>query len=523
MLVPRQGIRALLAGCAAAVVAAGLPVRGVWAAPPRPERAQAAQLAPAGWRIAAREGLAPGLTHQRLEREGTDPQVANIARLAPGGPLALRAVLSNERLAGGSPSLERTSSMCARWSCLLAVNADFALPGRDTPVGGLVAAGELVRSPNPSHHQVSVRRDGTLTTGRMGWHGVVVGSDLQSLDLTGVNVDRGRNALVLYTPRYGPNTAANRHGVELVAQVVEPSGPILLGRTTRLRVLGLRAGKPGALLRRGQVVLSGHGRAAQQLRDLWGRIERGEAERALLTRLDTDEEVVQSVGGTPVLVRNGKRWVRDDGSTFVNRRHPRTLIGWAADGTVLLVTVDGRQPGRSGGLTLAEAADLMISLGAREALNLDGGGSTTFVTRGRVRNRPSDRLVAAAGAAKIVHVPGVGEQVAGFVERPVVSGLVVVPRPRALLHAEPAPVLVDVPVPEGAPPQASPATDPGSNPLDALPHLVLAVPQESGGLAVPAGVAAVLLLAATAAGGAVGRRRVVYVPARAPTIGDRAS
>ena len=63
-----------------------------------------------------------------------------------------------------------------------------------------------------------------------------------------------------------------------------------------------------------------------------------------------------------------------------------------ADGTLLLVTVDGRLPGWSVGMTLAQSARLMRSLGARDALNLDGGGSSTMVVRGEVVNRPADGL-----------------------------------------------------------------------------------------------------------------------------------
>ena len=56
-------------------------------------------------------------------------------------------------------------------------------------------------------------------------------------------------------------------------------------------------------------------------------------------------------------------------------RNPRTLAGVRADGRILLVTVDGRRRGWSAGVSLAEAARVMRSLGARDALNLDGGGS----------------------------------------------------------------------------------------------------------------------------------------------------
>jgi exopolysaccharide biosynthesis protein len=71
-------------------------------------------------------------------------------------------------------------------------------------------------------------------------------------------------------------------------------------------------------------------------------------------------------------------------------------VGVAGDGRrLLLVTVDGRQPGYSAGMTLRELAALLRSLGARDALNLDGGGSTTFVVapgggEPRIANQPSD-------------------------------------------------------------------------------------------------------------------------------------
>ncbi len=70
-------------------------------------------------------------------------------------------------------------------------------------------------------------------------------------------------------------------------------------------------------------------------------------------------------------------------------RHPRTAAGVSADGrTLILLVVDGRQPTHSIGVTLPELADLMIGLGAHDALNLDGGGSSTFIYR-----RPDGTLV----------------------------------------------------------------------------------------------------------------------------------
>jgi hypothetical protein len=79
--------------------------------------------------------------------------------------------------------------------------------------------------------------------------------------------------------------------------------------------------------------------------------------------------------------------------------HPRSAVGFSRNGRYLyLVVVDGRQPFYSQGMTLAELADLMISLGAQDAMNLDGGGSSTLVVQTRageprILNSPIDNYI----------------------------------------------------------------------------------------------------------------------------------
>ncbi|HEX2697354.1 MAG TPA: phosphodiester glycosidase family protein, partial [Anaerolineales bacterium] len=79
--------------------------------------------------------------------------------------------------------------------------------------------------------------------------------------------------------------------------------------------------------------------------------------------------------------------------------HPRTAVGYSKNGRFLyLVVVDGRQPFYSEGITLQELANLMISIGAAYAMNLDGGGSSTMVVEGadgkpRVLNSPIDNYI----------------------------------------------------------------------------------------------------------------------------------
>jgi exopolysaccharide biosynthesis protein len=110
----------------------------------------------------------------------------------------------------------------------------------------------------------------------------------------------------------------------------------------------------------------------------------------------------EAVGGFPVLARDSTEVAGLDSAgapTFAPVRHPRTLVGVAAGGRrLLLMTIDGRQEGYSAGTTNRETARIALALGATEAINLDGGGSTTMVVarptsdsvRYEVVNKPSD-------------------------------------------------------------------------------------------------------------------------------------
>lgn len=102
------------------------------------------------------------------------------------------------------------------------------------------------------------------------------------------------------------------------------------------------------------------------------------------------------VGGTPVLVRNGQ--VVEDFTpeqtlpSFLTSNHPRTAVGIKENGTWVFVVVDGSSYRLFGGMSIKELAELMLTLGCVEALNLDGGGSSTMVVNGKVINEPCGKI-----------------------------------------------------------------------------------------------------------------------------------
>ncbi len=100
-------------------------------------------------------------------------------------------------------------------------------------------------------------------------------------------------------------------------------------------------------------------------------------------------DVLDMVGGNPLLVYHGRVVAPRKCTVSLCRRNPRTAVGVTAGGAILLVTIDGRWPKNSIGMTVFSEARFMKHLGAVNALNLDGGGSTTMVVDGKVVNHPS--------------------------------------------------------------------------------------------------------------------------------------
>jgi uncharacterized protein YigE (DUF2233 family) len=124
-------------------------------------------------------------------------------------------------------------------------------------------------------------------------------------------------------------------------------------------------------------------------------LEKGKKATILAKLTEIDKPIVLAIGGIPRILRDGKVSVECDKESiresFSTTKHPRTAIGYSKDKKKLfLVVVDGRQPSLSIGQNLADLAEYMKKLGAWDAMNLDGGGSSTMWVRGKMASSPSD-------------------------------------------------------------------------------------------------------------------------------------
>lgn len=444
---------------------------------------------PAGWNVISARSLGRGADHFVLSRPD-GPVVANVVR-ASRNELTLRAVVSHDRISGPSQAGERTSSMCARLGCVAAVNADFARLGTDQPVGAVVSAGRILRSPVATHHQFSVGWGPLMASGLLDWKARLVSSDLREIAVAGLNDPNLAEGAVLFTPAWGPSLGLGAEHTALALRFVGGGGELVPATTQPIEIVDLLSAPRDIPLPAGTAVLRATGDAAIALRDLWQRTATGVASRRALVRVELGPDARDSVGGTPVLVRGGRAWVQDDGTGFVSGRHPRTVAGWDGAGRVLLVTIDGRQPAHSIGMTLPELADFLVGIGAVEALNLDGGGSTTMVVAGQVINLPSDRLVRRGGVERLAPLVTEGDVVVGNVERPVSVGLMLIPNDPTVSATPPppqdalAPELLTLPAVRELQ-LALPAGDPGSDPLAGAAAALIpsTVAPEPAGLAV---------------------------------------
>lgn len=128
--------------------------------------------------------------------------------------------------------------------------------------------------------------------------------------------------------------------------------------------------------------------------DLLSRVFVGDKVSLSWTSYPDWSNMVHVIGGGPYLVSKGEIILNDKAEGFtansgIRGVAPRTAIGITAPGRLILLTADGRQK-NSVGLTLWELAALLKEIGVYEAINLDGGGSTTMVVNNKILNSPSD-------------------------------------------------------------------------------------------------------------------------------------
>ena len=327
--------------------------------------------------------LMPGVTYDKqlvLSRFG--PQVIHVVTAPrPGGLYTVGPLLSNAAI----PGRETVSAMerrLAPTATIVGVNGDSST-AEGVPTGLVVQGGVLNAQPNVKRSSIGWDAVGTMRVERPGLNATWQGSGQRRT--FSVNRRPGTTGTTLYTPAWGTATPAEPGSTEVVLPAL--GNPVLAGiRTatvTEVRSGGVTPIPPGG------AVLVGRGTAAQRI------AEEAKPGTAVTLRMVTNPDwstVVEGLAGGPVLVRAGKAVfnAREDFSAAaLAARSARVAVAQRADGTILLVVVDGGLPGFSVGMTNFELAQVLVRQGAITAAALEGGAPATLAFDGTLLNRPA--------------------------------------------------------------------------------------------------------------------------------------
>lgn len=347
-----------------------------------------------------KEEVAPGVLYRELVHRGMPWRIQvleverNTQRIRLGVGIGGDTIVGTEPL----PRLAQRHSTGNR-RVLAAVNADF-FENRSTPYDGDLSGlcmedGDLLSTPN-RRTALGFTWEGSPVIGRFQFEGTLTRNDGKSFPIAGINQECPPNGIVLLTRRFHRTTRAQS---DALVVTVAFEGSLRPNQTYEGCVTRRVAGSVERPIE--GVAFVGRGRGAAFFE------ETPAGTRLTWTlRLDPDLSLRDAVGGGPRLLREGmlvdELQAEGISKEFAETRHPRTAFGYNAE-KCFLVTVDGRQKGYSVGMTLRELALFLRELGATEALNLDGGGSTTMWVQGAVRNRPSDGRVRPIGNALLVY------------------------------------------------------------------------------------------------------------------------
>ena len=346
---------------------------------------------------AATETLAPGVWHHSIDLiEG--PWAIHVVEIDLQEARKAGVRLRTARSPAEGPGLLKTSDLAA--DALAAINGDFFHAGASVrPLGVQVSDGELIGEPRP-RSAFAVAADGRPHTAVFEWKAGLITRSGEVLPLSRLNREpRATGELTLYNRHARGRQDSVRAPVGFFLQSLDGATSVV-NDTAAARVVQMRRRAWPLILQRGQWLVAGGADFARQQA-----ISPGDTVRLYCSLPPSRGSLDAAIGGGPRILRDGRVSIEHErenlGESFAADRHPRTAIGLSRQGRyVFLVTVDGRQPGHSVGMSLPELAELMSGDLARftrsrrnawQAINLDGGGSTTMVVREQVVNRPSDQ------------------------------------------------------------------------------------------------------------------------------------
>ena len=335
--------------------------------------------------------LMPGVTYEKTVEFTPHGAVVIHVLTAPrpgdqNGLYQLAPVLAKGTVLGGKQRVTQMEKDISNQATVAGINGDLFNATDGHPAGIFMQGGLLQHPPLGTRSSIGVDSAGALHVDRVKFFGTWRGTG-QRRPLSGLNDVPKAGQVMLFTPAFGARTPSVPGAAEIVLQPFPAAAP---NTDLTATVTAVAVGGGTAIPADGAVIMAA---GATQVTALQAEAPVGTPVTTRLILQPAWTGVVSALGGGPVLVRNGKpifRSLEDFTNDQISQRDPRAGVGQLADGRIILVAVDGDQPGYSVGLTSFELAQTLAQLGAVTASAVDSGGSVTVAFDGQLLNRPSD-------------------------------------------------------------------------------------------------------------------------------------
>ncbi len=351
--------------------------------------------APASAQDTTRTIVGPGITYTYIDARSPNLRTTALKIDISRPENKITTVLANDRLSVGNELVRNMSTRNTRNGHLVigALNGDYFGSG---PYGkladGQIIGGEYVFGGYRNRSSFGMTADGKPIVDILNFNGELRLADESTFRILRTNREQVNNALVLYNYYTGNATRSDDNATEWRLRPLEDittNAPVLFEVTAVQRHQG------NMTIGQDDYVLTGTGAIAD---DLFEKLEVEDQVHITMQVVPTrhgelaDKQIAELMGGGPRLLTDGELATSEFvgfegfGQNHSGERHPRTGVGFNEDSTlVIFAVVDGRQH-FSRGATMREMAQIMRGLGAWNAVNLDGGGSSTLVVRDENKN-----------------------------------------------------------------------------------------------------------------------------------------
>ncbi len=339
-------------------------------------RAAEKALTPTPATLVKTENVAEGVKYYEMYKVLSDGGMTkiNYVKVNPTGPrIEIRPVLAG----GKAGNLETLSEISIPCGALAAINGNFYYPGgQKSPVDTTIVDGKvLVQSPREATSLVITSGKKVYIDQFLPETTIRIPAKKLIFQVDGINRPCD-NGVVVFNSLYGKEVTYNGDDCLELIMLKDSKGNLTVSEVVQ----------GSATIPANGIVLSFHGSSKDYAANF------AVGDKAILSTELDDQNIIHSLANGPLLVTKGCKTlpIRREGlESGLWSRNPRTAVGVNAKGEVLLVVVDGRQD-ESVGMTFDELADLMLELGAVDAMALDGGGSSQLMVEGEIANSPSD-------------------------------------------------------------------------------------------------------------------------------------